>query len=296
MKPLWSCSSFTHRSAKAPTKAALEQAELVEPPPRGSTSAPPARGPKIFVKRRLRAKASAVCNHRQLLLLTSLQQQQGGGSPTRRACSASHPTPCRNRKRNVRHQARGSSAELTRLAQGKEQGHKFSTTQEQTRLHTGTGLNSSWPRVPGCAGAQINSRFVPSIQEYSLSGGEMGVVQQGEASTPPARRTWRTPSWELCTNRGRRRRLLGPRSHPGASPSLGYRCFWKALGSPSAGWHSARGTCSKASREIHRSSPDLHLFTTPGGSSRDGERGRKEWERPGKGRAEVRGGGEPGET
>lgn len=81
MKPSWSCSSFTHRSAKAPTKAALEQAELVEPPPRGSSSAPPAGGPKIFVKRRLRVKASAVCNHRQLLLLTSLQQQQGGVHP-----------------------------------------------------------------------------------------------------------------------------------------------------------------------------------------------------------------------
>lgn len=150
--------------------------------------------------------------------------------------------------------------------------------------------------MPGCAGAQINSRFVPSTHEYSLLGGEVGSVQQGEASTPPAGRTWRTSSWELCTNRGRRRRLLGPRSHPGASPSLGYRRFWKALGSPSAGWHSARGTCSKASREIHRSSPDLHLFTTPGRSSRDGERGTKERERPGKGRAEVRGGEERGET
>lgn len=82
-KPSWSCSSSTHRAAKPPTKAALEQAELVQHRASLYVGAQPLRhqqeDPKIFVKRRrLRVKASAVCNHRQLLLLTSLQQQRGG--------------------------------------------------------------------------------------------------------------------------------------------------------------------------------------------------------------------------
>lgn len=127
----------------------------------------------------------------------------------------------------------------------------------------------------GHVGPQLNSggppRFVLAL-EQSSRGREVGQALRNRA--PSTLKASKGIGGKICAKHRLRRRLLGSGGPAGARPPLspGYRCFWKALGSPSAGSRSAQGTCSKASREIHRSSPDLHLSTSPRRSGRMGKR------------------------